>query len=237
MGIYAYIRSNESRKYKALFVFSFLFAVFIKGISVLVLIMLVFLYWILFLRNFKRLLVIVLGIFIMLGAILLFDIWYQEITDGVGFWGNYISFQGNSVTSFETSFNPLNKIKNLIWYLGRAIVFTLPWIIFLIIGVYKSKKLEISLFKDRFLKFCLLCAILIILLFSLFDRKADRYIFSSYYFLLLSGAAVLFQLKPKVGDFLAKKYKYLPFFMSLILVIFTLLKIFFHNNYYQFFNF
>ena len=38
--------------------------VFIKGISVLVLIMLVFLYWILFLRNFKRLLVIVLGIFI-----------------------------------------------------------------------------------------------------------------------------------------------------------------------------
>jgi len=118
-GIYGLVRCEESRKYKAIFVVSLIFAFFVKGISAFILAILALIYWIMFLRNRRTFLFIILANLFALGIMILFELWYRQVTDGTGFWQNYIAFQlGQGI---EPGFNPFRKIYNLIWYLGRML--------------------------------------------------------------------------------------------------------------------
>ena len=234
-GIYGLVRSEESWKYKAIFIASLIFAFFVKGIFAFILTILALAYWIVFLRNRRTLLFIVLANLFSLGVMFLFELWYRQITDGIGFWVNYINLQfGRAVA---TAFNPLRKVYNLIWYLGRAIWFPAPWIFFIFYGVYKWNKEKISLLKDKLFQISVISAACIIFWFSLFDRKADRYIFPAYSFLVLAGVWVLLRLKPKLMGFLEKRENLLPVYLSVVLIIFTLLRILFHTRFYRFIRF
>lgn len=234
-GLYAFVRSEESWRYKALFVIALIFAVFTKGLIALILIMLALLYWVLFFRNIRNLLFILFASLLTVGIMYLFELWYQNITYGVSFWQNYIYFQGGKV--IEAGFNPLNKIINFFWYLSRAIWFPAPWVFFVFYWIYKSKKENIPFLKDKLFKLCLFGAALIIFWFSLSDRKADRYIFSAYCFLVITGILILFTITPKIIQFLQKRKKLLPIYFSTILIIFTLIRIFFHTYFHRFIRF
>lgn len=131
----------------------------------------------------------------------------------------------------------MHKVFNFVWYLGRGLWFPFPWIFFVFYGIYKSKKTNICLLENRFFKFCLFGSTLIILWFSLFDRKADRYIFSAYCLLAVSGIWALIQIKPKMLHILNKKKKLLPIYLSLGLIIFSLIRICLHIYHYRFIRF
>jgi len=233
-GIYGLVRSEESWKYKVIFVVSLIFAFFVKGIFAFILTILALVYWIVFLRNRRTLLFIVLANLFALGIMFLFELWYRQVTAGIGFWVNYINLQ--SGRGVVTGFNPLRKIYNLIWYLGRAIWFPAPWVFFIFYGAYKWRKEKVSLLKDKLFKLSVISAGCIIFWFSLFDRKADRYIFPAYSFLVLAGVWVLLRLKPKLMRFLEKRKNMLPVYLSAVLIIFTLLRILFHTRFYRFIN-
>jgi 4-amino-4-deoxy-L-arabinose transferase len=234
-GFYGFVRCEKSWRYKALFIIALIFAVFTKGMNAVVLTILALMYWLLFMRSSRSFLFLVMANFLTLGFISLFEIWYQQVTEGVGFWQNYISFQGG--LALKAGFNPLRKIYNFIWYLGRAIWFPAPWVFFVFFGFYKSIKGKISLAENKFFKICLINATLIIFWFSLFDRKADRYIFSAYCFLALAGVWILLRLKPKFMHFFQKREKLLPVYLSIILIVLTLLRIYFHSYHYKFIRF
>lgn len=226
-GIYGIVRCEESWKYKALFVVSLTFAFFVKGIIAFILTALALVYWLIFQRNKRTFLFIIMANFFALGVMYLFELWYRQVTDGIGFWQNYIGFQRGE--AIEAGFNPFRKIYNFIWYLGRAIWYPAPWVYFIFYGIYKWKKDKMPLLKNKFFKVFVISAIFIILWFSMFDRKADRYIFPAYSFLVLAGVWVLYRLKPKIVRFLQERKKLLPVYLSAVLIVFTLLRILFHT--------
>jgi hypothetical protein len=110
-------------------------------------------------------------------------------------------------------------------------------VLFLFYGIWRSKKEKPGLFRDPLMRFLLIGALGIVLFFSLSDRKADRYIFPAYLLLVLAGVRTLLRIKPKVADFLARQEKHLPVYLSLALVVFAFLRIFFHSRLYRFIRF
>lgn len=233
-GIYGLAQSRESLGYKVLFIAALIFAVFIKGMSALILSMLAMIYWLVVSRNRKTFSLIVFAHLIAFGAIFLFELWYKGITH-TSFLQAYLAFQGGR--SIGAVFHPGRRIYSLLWYSARALWFSSPWVLFLFYGIWRSKKEKPGLFKDPFLCFLLISALGIVLFFSLSDRKADRYIFPAYLLLVLTGIRVLLRMKPKVADFLARQKKHLPVYLSLALVIFAFLRIFFHSRLYRFIRF
>lgn len=233
-GIYGLARSRESLGYKVLFIVALVFAVFIKGMSALILSMLAVIYWLVVSRNRKTFSLIVFAHLIAFGAIFLFELWYKGITH-TSFLQAYLAFQGGR--SIGAVFHPGRRIYSLLWYSARALWFSSPWVLFLFYGIWRSKKEKPGLFKDPFLCFLLISALGIVLFFSLSDRKADRYIFPAYLLLVLAGVRVLLRMKPKVADFLARQKKHLPVYLSLALVVFAFLRIFFHSRLCRFIRF
>jgi 4-amino-4-deoxy-L-arabinose transferase-like glycosyltransferase len=233
-GIYGLARSRESLGHKVLFVAALVFAVFIKGMSALILSMLAAIYWLIVLRDRRTFSLIFFAHLIAFGAIFLFELWYKGITH-TSFLQAYLAFQGGR--SIGAVFHPGRRIYSLLWYSARALWFSSPWVLFLFYGIWRSKKEKPGLFKDPFLCFLLISALGIVLFFSLSDRKADRYIFPAYLLLVLAGIRVLLRMKPKVADFLARQKKHLPVYLSLALVIFAFLRIFFHSRLYRFIRF
>jgi 4-amino-4-deoxy-L-arabinose transferase-like glycosyltransferase len=234
-GLYGYVRSNESRKFQVLFILALIFAVFTKGFSALALLLIVLLYWILYLKNTKGIVLILVAFILTSGMMCLFEFWYQSITHGISFWQNYLSWQGG-LTS-EVKFTPLNKIINFIWYLSRAIWYPFPWLFFALYGLLKPKRTTKPIVNIKFYKFCLMAAALIILCFSLFDRKADRYIFTAYCLISISGIWVLFSVKPGITQFFKKNENLLCLVFSIILVVISVLVIYFHAYHYRFIKF
>lgn len=233
-GIYGLARSRESLGYKVLFIAALIFAVFIKGMSALILSMLAMIYWLVVSRNRKTFSLIIFAHLIAFGAIFLFELWYKGITH-TSFLQAYLAFQGGR--SIGAVFHPDRRIYSLLWYSARALWFSSLWVLFLFYGIWRSKKEKPGLFKDPFLCFLLISALGIVLFFSLSDRKADRYIFPAYLLLTLVGVRVLLKTKPKVADFLGRREKYLPLYLSLGLVVFAFLRIFFHSRLYRFIRF
>ena len=234
-GIYGFIRSDESWKYKVLFALSFVLALFIKGIMSFLLLILAVFYWLFFSRKREKLGLIFFSFFIGLVFMGLFEIWYLEVTGGVSFWKNYLLFQGTSTLKF--GFNFAQIIASFFWYLSRALFFASPWVFFLPQAIYKSIKSDGLLLQNRLFQFFLTSASVIILFFSLIARRADRYIFSSYCFLIIAGILALLYLKPKIGHYLAAKKKPFPLYLSLALILLTLLRIYFHTHHYRFIKF
>lgn len=226
-GLYGVVRSEESWKFRALFVASLIFAFLIKGVSAFILAALAIVYWLIFLRKRKTLIFIVLAVVCALSTMVVFELWYRQITDGVGFWQNYLFFQQGQ--SGEIGLNPLKKIANFVWYGARALWFSAPWVFFIFYGIFKQRKDAASLLKNRFFSLCLSSALFVILLFSLLDRKADRYIFPAYTFLALAGIWIVYHFKPGLVRFLKRKEKNLPLYLSAALILFTLVRIVFHT--------
>jgi len=231
-GVYGFVRCQESWGYKALFIFSLILALLIKGMSGLTVSLAALICWVILFRSRRTLLFIILAHIIALAMMALFEFWYEQVTGGMPFWRNYFSIQlGSAVAG---GFNPFTKIYNFAWYLGRALWFPAPWVFFIFYGLFRWVKGDRSLIKSKFFLLSLGSAFSIIFWFSLFNRKADRYIFPAYIFLALAGVFVLFKRKIKLRNWLERKKRLLPVYHSLILIIITLARILFHNYLYIF---
>jgi 4-amino-4-deoxy-L-arabinose transferase-like glycosyltransferase len=233
-GIYGLARSEESFRHKGLFVLAFLFAVFIKGLSALILTLLAIIYWIVILRNRKPLFLIAGAHLLALVATLLFELWYRGVT-GTSFWAAYLAFQGGR--SLGSLLSPLGKIYNFLWYDARALWFAAPWIILGIWSLFKSRKEKLGVFKDPFSRFLVFGSLAIMVSFSLADRKADRYIFPAYGLLVLASVRIFSNIKPGFLSWVRRQEQRLPIVLCILLIVFSFLRVFFHSFLYHFIRF
>lgn len=233
-GLYGLSRSRQSFGYRMLFIAALVFAVFIKGFSAVILSILAFLFWLILSRNRKTFSLILIAHLIMVGVVVLFELWYRTITQS-SFLSAYVAFQGGRTV--DPAFHFFRKIYNFFWYGGRVLWFSAPWVYFLFYGIYRSLKKRTGLFKDRFIQFLLVGSLSILVFFSLSDRKADRYIFHAYLLFSLSGVYVLSQIKPKFLMFYRRHEKRLPLILALGLVLFSFIKIMIGNHFYTFIRF
>jgi 4-amino-4-deoxy-L-arabinose transferase-like glycosyltransferase len=233
-GVYGLARFQESRRGAWLFVAALVLAILVKGVSILLLSMLAGLFWLIVARNKKTFVLIVVGHLIVLGVIVLFELWYRGIAHQ-GFWQSYFSIQG--ARSLGAVFHPLRKVYNFVWYTGRVLWFAAPWTIVLLYQAVVSKKRKLGFFREPFVRFLLIGSLAVMIFFSLSDRKADRYIFPAYILLALAGALVFLKVRPKIVDFLRRRESRLPVYLSLLLVALAFLRIFFHSHLYRFIRF
>jgi 4-amino-4-deoxy-L-arabinose transferase-like glycosyltransferase len=233
-GLYGLARSSRAFRYKALFAAALVFAVFIKGLSAIILSILAFLFWLILSRNRKTFTLIVVAHLLMLATVALFEGWYRSVTHS-SFLAVYIAFQGGRTV--QAVFAPLRKLYNLMWYGGRALWFSAPWVYFALYGLFKYGKKKLALAKDTLIQFLFGGSAAVMAFISLSDRKADRYIFPAYLLLSFAGVYALSRMKPGFLDFFRRRAKRLPWILALGLVVFSFLSIFIDNHFYKFIRF
>ncbi|OGD17564.1 MAG: hypothetical protein A2Y69_09670 [Candidatus Aminicenantes bacterium RBG_13_59_9] len=230
-GLYGLSRCEESLRWSALFVASLFLVVFIKGVSSLVLTLSSTALWAIALRTRRVLSVITAGHILALAAVLGFEALYRFAT-GESFLSFYLGFQGGKAV--EAGFRPEMKLYNLAWYLARALWFAAPWVIILAYYALRSLRDRSGLMRDTFLRLALASSALTVLFFSLFDRKADRYIFPAYVLLAAAGSAALDKRKPSWRKLFEKTPVRLALALGALLVVLTLLRVYFHTYHYRF---
>lgn len=230
-GLYGLSRCEDSLRWSALYAAALLLAIFIKGVSGLALTLSSATLWAFVLRTRRVLSVIAAGHLFALAAVAGFEALYRSAA-GESFLKFYLGFQGGKAV--EAGFQPVKKIYNLVWYLARILWFAAPWVYFLAFHGLRSIRSRSGLLRDRFLRLSLAASGAIVLFFSLFDRKADRYIFPAYVFLAAAGAVVLEARKPGWKRFFAKPPVRLALFLCALLLVLTLLRVYFHTYHYRF---
>lgn len=233
-GLYGLARCEESLRWSALYGAAMLLAVFTKGVSGLALSLSSAALWAVAFRTRRVLWVIAAGHLLALAAVLGFEALYRSAA-GEGFLRFYFGFQGGKAV--EAGFHPVKKLYNIVWYLARILWFAAPWVLFLVYYALRSLRKRSDLLRGRFLRLALAASAAVVLFFSLFDRKADRYIFPAYVLLAAAGAAVLDARRPAWKRFFDKNPVRLAWILGTLLVVLTLLRVYFHTYHYRFIRF
>ncbi len=92
------------------------------------------------------------------------------------------------------------KAYNVLWYLGRVLWFPFPWSLTLAAAVWSARTRERSAVRSG-VAFTLWVTALYVGLFSLSDRRADRYIFPVYYAVGAAGAVAALRSWPRFRSF------------------------------------
>jgi 4-amino-4-deoxy-L-arabinose transferase-like glycosyltransferase len=122
---------------------------------------------------------------------------YRAAT-GQPFWSFYLARQlGVAAEAGGGGSSLLAKLYNVAWYLGRVVWFPFPWSLALAIAVWRGRRiwsrprppwplegLECGVLAGAV--FAVATTVIYVGLFSLSDRRADRYLFPAYY---ATGAA------------------------------------------------
>lgn len=146
------------------------------------------------------------GVAAMAVAAAVYELLYRQAT-GQPFWPFYAARQlGVAAAAGEGSFI-LEKLYNLVWYLGRVLWFPFPWSLSLI-GVLvawvarrgwrtgSGARPEPGMVAGALFTAALVA--LYLAPFSLSDRRADRYIFPVYYAVGSAGAVAALRLWPRL---------------------------------------
>jgi 4-amino-4-deoxy-L-arabinose transferase-like glycosyltransferase len=118
-----------------------------------------------------------------------YEIAYRHVT-GEPFLSDYLGRQLGLAAEPHSSGVLAQKAYNLVWYLGRLLWFPFPWTLALLIAAASPPAEHGSPPARGGLAFTLAVAALYLGLFSLSDRRADRYVFPAYYALGAAGAVV-----------------------------------------------
>ena len=119
-----------------------------------------------------------------------YELLYRQAT-GEPFWSFYLARQlGVAAAAGERS-GLLAKAGNLVWYLGRVVWFPFPWSLALLLAAWRARRLPARLAAAGDTPsargalagglFAVATVALYVGLFSLSERRADRYIFPVYY--------------------------------------------------------
>ncbi len=121
-------------------------------------------------------------------AALTYETLYRDAT-GQPFLSDYLTRQLGLAAAPHSTALLGQKAYNLVWYLGRLLWFPFPFTVALLAAAL-SRKAETEPLARGGLRFALGVAALYLVLFSLSDRRADRYVFPAYYALGAAGALV-----------------------------------------------
>jgi 4-amino-4-deoxy-L-arabinose transferase-like glycosyltransferase len=130
-------------------------------------------------------------------AALFYEHLYRNAT-GEAFWSIYLTRQLGVAAAGEGA-GVAGKLHNLVWYLGRVLWFPFPWSLALVAAAWHARRLpwrggpaadaEPSARGVRAGGlFAIATLVLYVGLFSLSDRRADRYVFPAYYAVGAAGA-------------------------------------------------
>ena len=116
---------------------------------------------------------------------------FYRLATGQPFWSFYLSRQLGVAAAAGDHTGLLAKAGNLVWYLGRVVWFAFPWSLALLLAAWRARRLPARLVvsassssaRDALAGglFAVATVVLYVGLFSLSDRRADRYIFPVYY--------------------------------------------------------
>jgi 4-amino-4-deoxy-L-arabinose transferase-like glycosyltransferase len=144
------------------------------------------------------------GLVAMATAAVVYELLYRQAT-GEPFWSFYLARQlGVAAATHDASGPTSGFLYNLVWYLARVLWFAFPWSVLLLVAVWRASarggSVPESAPRDTGTRagalFTLAVVGLYVLLFSLSDRRADRYIFPVYYAVGAAGGVAALRLVP-----------------------------------------
>jgi len=125
---------------------------------------------------------------------------FYRLATGQPFWPFYLARQLGVAAAGGDESGLVAKAGNLVWYLGRVAWFPFPWSLALLLAAWHARRLPARLAASGNLPtergapagglFAVATVVLYVGLFSLSDRRADRYIFPVYYVVGAAGGVV-----------------------------------------------
>jgi hypothetical protein len=133
---------------------------------------------------------------------------YRHAT-GEPFWSFYLARQLGVAAIAGGGSALAAKLHNLVWYLGRVLWFPFPWSLALVVAAWHARGLpwraRPDVNDDPCARgalagglFALATTLLYVGLFSLSDRRADRYIFLVYYAVGAAGGVAALRASPRL---------------------------------------
>lgn len=134
--------------------------------------------------------------------------WLYRQQTGEPFWSFYLARQLGVAAATGGAPGPAAKVGNLVWYLGRVLWFPLPWSLALVAAAWQARRargrspgsdpatVEPGVLAGAL--FAVATVVLYVGLFSLSDRRADRYIFPAYYAVGAAGGVVALRRAPRL---------------------------------------
>jgi 4-amino-4-deoxy-L-arabinose transferase-like glycosyltransferase len=139
---------------------------------------------------------LIVSVVIASAAAAIYEIAFRSVT-GEGFIGPYLGRQLKTAAVPHSTAVAFQKIQNLAWYSARVLWFSFPWSFVLIALVWRdyrrSREARSRPTDGRARRaglMCLVMTLVYVLVFSLSDRKADRYIFPAYFLVGAFGAVM-----------------------------------------------
>lgn len=220
-----FFNSNRKKAYSFISV-ALLGAYYIKGLAMLPLLPL---YWISMLIQSKKeewfkITTIYTGVVLLIPLTsIFFEMYFRYIT-GYPFFKKYFEIQiyKRSIEASSSAFNLIKKFQNFWYYFTRTLSYTLP---FSLVGIYyaiRNKSKVKELLNSEVAQGLLLLTVINITFFSMSDRTASRYIFTSYY----SFAALCIIVILKYSRLSIKKIYLGPILVSLIFVLLSFVTIY-----------
>lgn len=108
---------------------------------------------------------------------------------------------------------PVNKIWNVMWYIGRVAWYAAPWSLALVVA---GRAGPIESTPRRFVAFAALATMAAILLVAPRDLRADRYVFPAYFFAASGGVALACARVPRIHDLAAQLDRLWPWGPALL---------------------
>ena len=141
------------------------------------------------------------GVLAMGATAAVYELLYRLAT-GEPFWSFYATRQLGVAAATGTDSGLSGMLSNLVWYLGRVVWFPFPWSVILVVALWRgrSRSLAQTPRPDAGTRagvfFTAGVALLFVGLFSLSQRRADRYIFPVYYAVGAAGGIAGLRLVP-----------------------------------------
>ena len=149
----------------------------------------------------------------MAGTAVAYEVLYRQAT-GEPFWSCYLTQQLGVAAVPQSAAGLAQKAYNLVWYLGRVLWFPFPWSLALLAAFWHGWRRwrqgtpgAVPSPADAAVRGAAFVAGMVLLyvgLFSLSDRRADRYIFPVYYAVGSAGAVAALRTWPRLRGFAEK---------------------------------
>ena len=149
------------------------------------------------------------GVVAMAATAGLYEQLYRQAT-GEPFWSFYLARQLGVAAATSGGAGLGVKLYNLVWYLGRVLWFPFPWSLALVGAAWQTRRVrwrsvsgsEVEPVDSGALAGALFAVAIVALyvgLFSLSDRRADRYIFPVYYAVGAAGGVAALRAVPRLA--------------------------------------
>jgi 4-amino-4-deoxy-L-arabinose transferase-like glycosyltransferase len=153
------------------------------------------------------------GVVAMAATVVVYELAYRQVT-GEPFWSYYAGRQLGVAAASGADSGPGGFLYNLVFYLARVLWFAFPWSVALAVLLWRCRSRPLlgqAAAKARGdagahagVVFALAVAALYVGLFSLSERRADRYVFPAYYAIGAAGAVAGLRLLPALRRLVAR---------------------------------